>query len=247
MSAKKNNLIYGRHPVIDAIKSGEPIDKVILQQGTRGEFEKEVRMLTKQFNLPLQYVPKERFSKFTRGNHQGILAFLSLTPFYRLEDMLPLIYEQSEVPLILLLDNVSDVRNFGAIARTAECCGVHTIVISQKGGAQINADAMKASAGALTKIPICREKTISSAIDFLQLSGLSIVATDLKADAYIHELDFNVPIAIIIGSEGKGVSANCLEKADKRFMIPQKGTVDSLNVSVATGMVLYEAMRQRMA
>lgn len=245
MQTNQKNIIFGRHPVVDAIRSGTPIDKLILQQGTRGEFEKEIRQLSRKFNIPLQVVPKERMGKFTRSNHQGIIGLLSAITYYKLEDVLPMIYEKSETPLILILDGVTDVRNFGAIARTAECSGVHAIVIPQKGSAQINADAIKTSAGALTKIPVCRERNIKGVIEFLQLSGIQVLASDLQAKKVIYELDMTLPTALIIGSEHKGIHPTTRDKADETFIIPQKGTTDSFNVSVAAGMMLYEVLRQR--
>ncbi|MEM9824715.1 MAG: 23S rRNA (guanosine(2251)-2'-O)-methyltransferase RlmB [Bacteroidota bacterium] len=238
-------MIIGRHPIVEAIKAGQPIDKLILQQGVRGDFEKEIRYLSKRNNIPLQVVPKERMKKFSRANHQGVIGFLSLLPYYRLEDLLPMIYEKSEVPLLLLLDGVTDVRNFGAIARSAECSGVHGIVIPKKGAAQINAEAIKTSAGALTKIPICRETSLSAAIDFLELSGIQVLATDLKAAKPIFDLDFTLPTAIVMGAEGEGISPAILRKVQQSIIIPQVGTTDSFNVSVAAGIVLYEVMRQR--
>lgn len=246
MERHKKSMIIGRHPIVDAIKSGQPMDKLILQQGVRGEFEKEIRWLSKRNNIPLQVVPKERMNKFSRANHQGIIGFLSLLPYYRLEDLLPTIYERSETPLILLLDGVTDIRNFGAIARSAECCGVQGIVIPKKGAAQINADAIKTSAGALTKLPICRENSLSGAIDFLELSGIQVLATDLEASEPIHQVDFSLPTAIILGAEGEGVSPAILRKVKQKIIIPQVGTTNSFNVSVAAGIVLYEALRQRL-
>lgn len=245
MQTKQKSIIFGRHPVVDAIKSGTPVDKLILQQGIRGEFEKEIRHLSQKFNIPCQVVPKERIGKMTRGNHQGIIAMLSMIPYYKLEDVLPTIYEKSETPLILILDGVTDVRNFGAIARTAECCGAQAIVIPQKGSAQINADAVKTSAGALTKIMVCRERNIQGAIDYLQLSGIQVLASDLRATKAIYELDMTLPTALIIGSENLGIHPTTRNKADETFIIPQKGTTDSFNVSVAAGMMMYEVMRQR--
>lgn len=241
----KKSIIYGRHPVVDAIKSGTSIDKVILQQGIRGEFEKEIRQLTKAHNVPLQVAPKERLSKFSRGNHQGVIGLLSLISYYQLEDVLPMIYEKSETPLILILDGVTDVRNFGAIARSAEVCGVHALVIPQRGTAQINAEALKTSAGALTRIPVCREKSLVTAMDYLQLSGIQTFASDLKASKKIFELDLTQPVAMVIGSEDEGVSRAILNRVSQNFIIPQRGETDSFNVSVATGIMLYEVMRQR--
>ncbi|MFN7116560.1 MAG: 23S rRNA (guanosine(2251)-2'-O)-methyltransferase RlmB [Saprospiraceae bacterium] len=242
-----NNIIYGRHPIIDAIQSGQTIDKILLQQGTRGDFEKEIRHLSKAYNIPVQVVPKEKLQQFTKGNHQGIVGFVSLVQYFHLEDVLPGIFEKSETPLILLLDGVTDVRNFGAIARSAEVAGAQTIVVPLKGSALINAEAMKTSAGALAKIPVCRETSLAKAIEYLKLSGIQILASDLQATKMIYELDFQQPTAIIIGSEGEGVNPALLREADALFKIPQVGTTDSFNVSVATGIILYEAMRQRLS
>lgn len=242
-----SNVIYGRHPVVDAIQSGQTIDKILLQQGTRGDFEKEIRHLGKEYGIPVQVVPKEKLQQFTKGNHQGIIGFVSLVQYYRLEDVLPGIFERSQMPLILLLDGVTDVRNFGAIARSAEIAGVQTIVVPLKGSALINAEAMKTSAGALAKIPVCRESSLAKAIEYLKLSGIQILASDLKGEKMIYSIDFQQPIAIIIGSEGEGVNPALLRQADDLFKIPQVGTTDSFNVSVATGIILYEAMRQRLS
>ena len=242
---EKKSLIFGRHPVLDAIRSGAPFDKLVLQKGTRGELEKEIRHLSKKHNIPLQYVPKERLASMTTGNHQGILGFLSLINYYKIEDVLPMIYEKSDTPLIVILDGVTDVRNFGAIARSAEICGAHAIIIPQKGAAQVNADSIKTSAGALTKIPICRENSLINTIELLQMSGIHVVASDLKGDKILAKMDFNQPLALVIGSEWDGVSKAVLEKVNERFFIPQVGTTDSFNVSVAAGIMLYEAVRQR--
>lgn len=248
--AKKSEdykLIYGRHPVVEALQGGVSLDKVILQQGIRGEMEKEVRHLCKQTGVPLQVVPKERMRQFSGGNHQGVLAFQALLDYQRLEDVLPLIYERSQVPLLLLLDGVTDVRNFGAIARTAEVCGAHALVIFQKNSARINADALKASAGALNILPVCRERSLINTIELLQQSGLQVLASDLQAEKPLHALELKRPTAFILGAEGEGISQAAAQAADATFIIPQLGKTDSLNVSVAAGMMLYETMRQRTA
>ena len=244
---RKNNkqIISGRHPVVDAIQRGIAFDKLILQQGVRGDFEKEIRHLSKQFNIPLQVVPKERLSKLASGNHQGIVGIISLIPYYKLEDVLPLVYERSEVPLFLLLDGITDVRNIGAIARSAEISGAHALVIPKKGSAPINEDAIKSSAGALTKIPVCRVSSLASAIDYLKLSGIVVLASDLQASHMLYDLDLTVPTAFILGAEGQGINRSLLKQADIPFIIPQVGTTDSFNVSVAAGIMLYEVMRQR--
>ena len=242
---KDISIIYGRHPVVDALRSGTPIEKVMLQQGIRGEMEKELRHLCRDENVLLQVVPKERLNKIVRGNHQGVIALQALIRYYRLEDVLPGIYEKSETPLIVLLDGVTDVRNFGAIARTAEASGAHALVIPQKNSAQINAEAMKTSAGALATIPVCRESSLIAAIEFLQLSGIKVLASSLEATKPLYELDLRQPAAFILGAEGEGISPAVARAADEQFVIHQKGTTDSFNVSVAAGMMLYEVMRQR--
>ncbi len=246
MDKKNKNLLFGRHPIIDAIKSGITFEKLILQQGVRGDFEKEVRRLSNLNNIPIQVLPKERFRPYNNKNHQGIIGYTALIDYYKLEDILPLIYERSETPLILLLDGVTDVRNFGAIARSAEICGVHTIVIPKKGSAQINAEAMKTSAGALANLPICRENKLSHVVEQLKLNGIATFASNLGTAKQIFDIDFNIPCAIIMGSEDKGVSPHLLEIVDEQFIIPQVGKTDSFNVSVATGIILYETVRQRM-
>ncbi len=246
MKGQKNKtMIIGRHPVMDAITSGNTFERILIQKGIERDVDHRVKALCKQFEIPTQSVPKEKLNRIYKGNHQGIIGFLSLVNYYKLEDVLPLIYEKSETPLILILDGVTDVRNFGAIARTAEVCGVQAIVIPEKGSAQINPDALKASAGALTQILICREKSLTEAIATIQLNGIKVYASSLGTSSSIFDLDFSVPLALVIGSEGDGVSPAVLRKVDQLFKIPQKGQTDSLNVSVATGMMLYEAMRQR--
>ncbi|MEL6635236.1 MAG: 23S rRNA (guanosine(2251)-2'-O)-methyltransferase RlmB [Bacteroidota bacterium] len=245
MKKNKDKMIYGRHPVLEALQSGTPIDKLLLQQGVRGDFERDIRHWSKRLNIPLQVAPKERLNRITSGNHQGIIGYLSLLTYQRLEDVLPLIYERSESPLLVLLDGVTDVRNFGAIARSAECCGAHALVIPKKGAAQINAEALKTSAGALNVIPVCREKSLIKAIESLQLAGVRVMASSLAAREPLDQLDLMGPVALVVGAEGDGVSRAVLQAVDQTFVIPQKGQTDSFNVSVASGIMLYEVMRQR--
>jgi 23S rRNA (guanosine2251-2'-O)-methyltransferase len=242
----KDNLIFGRHPIVDAVQSGARLDKIFLQQGIRGDFEREIRQLCKVHDIPLQYVPKERMNKMTIGNHQGIIGYLALLTYYRLEDILPGIFEKGETPLILILDRVTDVRNFGAVARSAEVCGVHAIVIPKTGSALINPEALKTSAGALTRLAVCRENSLVTALEYLHISGFRTFASDLKATKYVFEMDFTLPTALIAGSEDEGVHPSLLNRVQERFLIPQKGETDSFNVSVATGIMLYEVLRQRM-
>jgi 23S rRNA (guanosine2251-2'-O)-methyltransferase len=240
-----DNFIMGHHPVADAIRAAVSMDKVLLQEGIRGEMEKEIRHLCKDAKIPLVIIPKERFAKYTRGNHQGVIALVASVRYYELGDVLPSIFEKGENPLIVITDGVTDVRNIGAIARSAECCGAHTLVVGQKGAAPINEEAVKASAGALMKIPVCREKSLVTAIELLANSGVRTFAADIKGSKPVYELDFTGPVAIVMGSEGEGVSEGVLSRVHERFFIPQVGTTDSFNVSVAAGIVLYEIMKQR--
>ncbi len=239
-------LIYGHHPVVEAIRAGRPVEKVFFQQGLRGDTEKEIRHLTREHDIPLQVVPRERLNKMVRGNHQGVAAWLALVEFQPLEDLVPHLYEQGQTPLLLLLDGVTDVRNFGAICRSAYCLGVHAVVVPTSGAAPANEEAMKASAGALAKVNICRVKSIFSTVDWLKASGIQIVSTALhERSAPVMEIDFQLPTAIILGSEDKGVHPKLLSMSDRLTKIPQAVDFDSFNVSVAAGIVLYEAVRQR--
>ena len=243
---RQGEVIYGRHPVVEAITAGLPVDKLWLQQGTRGEFEKEIRRLSKEWDIPVQFVPKEKLSKLAGGNnHQGIVGFLSIIGYQLLEDVLPAIYERSETPLIVVLDHITDVRNLGAIARSASCCGAHALVIPRKGGALINAEAMKASAGALARLPVCRVNSLVNAVEFLQQSGIQVLASDLRATQLLHQLDLTGPTALLLGAEGEGLHHSLSTRADQQFRIPQLGDTESFNVSVAAGIMLYESLRQR--
>ena len=242
---QNNQLIYGRHPVVDAIKGGQSVDKVFLQQGVRGEFEKELRHLGKIHNFPIQVVPKEKLNQLTRKNHQGVVGIIALIQYYKIEDLLPMLFEQEFSPLLLILDGITDVRNMGAIARSAECFGVGGLIIPKKKTASINAEGVKTSAGALTKIPVCRENSLVNTVELLQNSGVQVIASSLQAQKSIKEIDLQLPTAIILGSEGKGVHPSLLQEATESFIIPQIGTTNSLNVSVANGIILYEVMVQR--
>lgn len=242
----KDKLIYGRHPIMDAIENGASIDKIMLSQSLKGDYEKELRNLCKERNIPLHVVPKDRIASVTQKNHQGVLGFLSFLEYQLIEDVFPLIYEKGEVPLIMVLDSITDVRNMGAIARSAEAMGVHAMIIPFKKTAQINAEAMKTSAGALTKIPVCRTASLGNAIDYLLMNGLQVVAAELRGKDTLEELDLTLPTAIVMGSEDEGVRPHILRKATSWFKIPMMGTTDSFNVSVAAGIVLYETIRQRL-
>lgn len=243
---KNKDLIYGRHPVVEALKAGDPVDKVYLLQGTRGELEKELRHLCKDRDVPMTMVPKEKMQRMVKGNHQGVIAQLAAAAYHNIEDILPQLYEQGLTPLFLLLDGVTDVRNLGAIARSAEVCGAHSIIIPQKNSAGLTGDAVKSSAGALSRLPVCREKSLVNVIKYLQDSGVQVIASDLDADVYLHDLELAGPLCIVMGAEGEGISTGVGRAADVRFKIPQAGALNSFNVSVAAGILLYEAMRKRM-
>ena len=245
-SMTDNNYIYGHHPVVEAIRAGKAVEKVFFQQGVRGELEKEIRHLAKEYGVALQVVPREKLNKMVKGQHQGVVAYLSLVEYLALEDVVPFIFEQGQAPLLVLLDNVTDVRNFGAIARSAECAGAHALVVPQSGSALANEEAMKASAGALARIRLCRVRSLFSTVEWLQQCGVQVLATALSDRAIpVFTADFTLPTAILMGSEGEGVHPKLLKMADSVIKIPQATDFDSFNVSVATGIVLYEALRQR--
>lgn len=239
------NIIFGRHPVLEALQADQEIERVMLQQGTRGDFEKEIRHACKLRDIPLVVSPKERLDRLVRGNHQGIIAFTALIRFQSVDDVLAAVFERGETPLLLMLDGITDVRNFGAIARSAECSGVHAIIIPAKGSAQINAEAVKTSAGALHNIPVCRVNSLVSTLERLQSSGIHAFAGDLQARLPLFGMDLSMPTLLIAGAEGEGVQRALLQRVNERFVIPQVGSTNSFNVSVAVGIMLYETMRQR--
>lgn len=246
MKKEREDLVYGRHPVLEALASDRPVDKVFLQQGTRGEFEKELRNLCKDKEVPFTIIPQAKLGRMVRGNHQGVVAQLAAAAYQKTEDLLPFLYEQGHTPLLLLLDGVTDVRNLGAIARSAEVCGAHGIIIPQKNSAGLTPDAVKSSAGALLRLPMCREKSLVNTIGLLQMSGVKVIASDLQAENYLHELELTEPLCIVMGAEGEGISKGVARAADVTFKIPQAGTLNSFNVSVAAGILLFEAMKARM-
>ncbi|WP_339736342.1 23S rRNA (guanosine(2251)-2'-O)-methyltransferase RlmB [uncultured Sunxiuqinia sp.] len=246
--AQKNtdDFIFGIRAVIEAIDSSKEIDKILLKKGSGGDLFKELFEKIREHQIPFQYVPQEKINRITRKNHQGVLAFISPVTFYELENFLPSVFEAGKNPLILVLDQVTDVRNFGAIVRTAECAGVDAIVIPEKGAARINADAVKTSAGALHLVPVCRTKDLKKSIVFLKESGLRITAATEKSSNNYTQADFTGPTAIVMGSEEKGIEQQILNLADAQLQIPILGKIESLNVSVAAGLLVYEAVRQRL-
>ena len=242
----KDDVIYGRHPVLEALAAGRPVDKVFLQQGTRGEFEKELRRACKEREVPMTLIPQAKLQRMARGNHQGVVAQLAAAAYQSVENVLPQVYERGQTPLFLLLDGVTDVRNLGAIARSAEVCGAQTLIIPQKNSAGLTADAVKSSAGALARLPVCRHKSLVNTVEYLRMSGVQVIASDLNADRYLHELQLTGPLCIVMGSEDSGITEGVARAADTTFKIPQAGTLNSFNVSVAAGILLFEAMKARM-
>jgi len=242
---KEKEMIFGIRAVIEAVEAGKDIDKVLVKRELSGELFLELQQLLRTCEIPMQRVPVERIDRITRKNHQGVIAFTSAVTYQKLEDIVPMLYEEGSTPFILVLDGLTDVRNFGAIARTCEVAGVHAIVIPARGSVTVNADAIKTSAGALHTIPVCREQNLKEAIVFLQNSGIKVVAATEKAAGFYTESDFTVPVAILMGAEDLGVAAENLRVSDELVKIPQFGTIQSLNVSVAAGVIMYEVVRQR--
>lgn len=243
--ATQDQFIFGIHAVREAINAGKDIDKILVRRGVGSDLFKELMSDIRRHDIPLQQVPVEKLNRITRKNHQGVIAWLSQITYSSIFSLLPTIYESGEDPLILLLDGVSDVRNFGAIARSAECAGVHAIVIPFSGSAAINSDAIKTSAGALHRIAVCRERDLLTAARFLKDSGLRLFAATEKAEENIYQADLTGPAGIIMGSEDRGVSNALLKDTEFWVSIPMKGSIASLNVSVAAGIVLFEVLRQR--
>jgi 23S rRNA (guanosine2251-2'-O)-methyltransferase len=242
---KEKEMIFGIRAVIEAVEAGKEIDKVIVKRELQGELFRELSAVLKAHDIPVQKVPLERINRFTLKNHQGVIAFLSAVTYEKLEDIVPFLYEQGKDPLIMLLDGLTDVRNFGAIARTCEVAGVDAIVIPARGSVTVNADAVKTSAGALLKIPVCKANSLKDAILFLKNSGVKIIAATERAAKFHTDADYSCPAAIIMGAEDTGISPENLRACDELVKIPQFGSIGSLNVSVAAGVLIYEAIRQR--
>ena len=242
---KEKEMIFGIRAVIEAAEAGKDIDKVLVKRELSGELFKELQEVLRRYEIPMQKVPVERIDRITRKNHQGVIAFTSAVTYQKLDQIVPFLYEQGKNPFIVVLDGVTDVRNFGAIARTCEVAGVDAIVIPARGSVSVNADAIKTSAGALHLIPVCRENNLKEAVVFLKNSGIKVVAATEKAAKNYTETDLSVPVAIFMGSEDEGVSPEILRICDELIKIPQFGSIQSLNVSVAAGVMVYEVIRQR--
>jgi 23S rRNA (guanosine2251-2'-O)-methyltransferase len=243
----RNQMLIGLRPMIEAIDAGKEFDKVLIQKGLQGEIIQEVKELIRKHEIPFQYVPAEKLNRITSKNHQGIIAFVSPISFENLDTIIARVFEEGQTPRFLMLDGVTDVRNFGAICRTAECFGVHAVIIPEKGSAQINEEAIKTSAGALYNIPVCRVKSILGTLKTLQLSGVTVIACSEKTRKNSYECDLTNPICIIMGSEESGISNDLLKSANDIMRIPMSGKTSSLNVSVAAGIALYEVSRQQSA
>ncbi len=240
------DLIFGLHPVIEAFNAGKQIDRILLQDGISQEVAGRLRSLAKVNNVPIQNVPTARLDTLSKGKrHQGIAAFLAPIVFQNLEKVLAAIVERGETALLVLADKVTDVRNLGAIARTTECLGGHALIIPETGTGRINADAVKASAGALHFLPVCRERNLKDAIHFLKESGVRIIACHEEAVNPLSREDLSGPVCLVFGSESEGISPLLINAADAEVHIPMKGKITSLNVSVATGIALYEVVSQR--
>ncbi len=241
----KKNIIAGRNPIIEALQNGQLIDKILLIRNAGGDAIKEIEMLAQSLQVPIQRVPVEKLNSITNIQHQGIIAFKGGVRYYDLQQVIDFVNDKGEVPLFLMLDGVTDVRNIGAIARSALCCGAHAIIIPDKGVAPMNEEAMKTSAGALEQIMICRVSSLLKAVDDLHWNGIQVFSSEMKAAKKLSELNLTLPCCIVMGNEEKGVQQKLSLSADERFAIPMQGKFDSLNVSVAAGIILYESIRQR--
>lgn len=242
----KKNIIAGRNPLIEALKAGQLVDKILLFKNASGESVNDIRNLAKQLNVPVQYVPIEKLNGLTNVQHQGVVAFKSSVVYQDLQQVIDWVNEKGESPLFIMLDGVTDVRNIGAIARSAVCCGVHAIIIPDKGVGALNEDAVKSSAGALELINICRVNSLMKAVDTLHLNGIKVFASEMTAGKNLFDLDLQNPSCVVMGGEEKGIYPALMNICDEQFKIPMKGSFESLNVSVAAGMILYEAIKQRM-
>ncbi len=242
---KKNTLVIGRQAIVDALKTGKQLDRIYMQTAVHGSFIDEIKTLALQHNVPINNVPVEKLNNFNVFNHEGCVAQISKIQYQNLQDIISFIVENGEVPLFIILDGITDIRNIGAIARSAFCFGVNAIIIPDKGVGSLNEDAILTSAGALENIAVCRVNSLMKAVDDLHMNGIKVFASEMKATKKVYELNFDEPCAIVMGGEEHGVYPALLKICDEQFQIPMPGDFDSLNVSVATGVVLYEVSKQR--
>ena len=242
----KSQVVFGIRAVIEAIESGKQVDKVLMKKDLGGELARELLSVTREYNVPVQRVPVERINKVTRKNHQGVIAFMAAVDYYHVDDIVPALYDEGINPLVVVLDGVTDVRNFGAIARTCECAGVNCIVIPERNSVSVNADAVKTSVGALNYLPVCRERNLVKSVQYLRDSGFKVMGASEKTDLNYTKADFTGPVAIVLGAEDTGISTDVLKLCDTLVAIPEFGQINSLNVSVAGGIMIYEVVRQRL-
>lgn len=240
-------MIYGTRAVMEAIKAGRQIERILIQKGISNDLIRELLQVIRAKNLSFSYVPQEKLNRLSTKNHQGVICLLSSVEYVSLDNIVHAVFSEGREPFLLLLDQITDVRNFGAIARTAECAGVHALIIPEKGNAPITSDAMKTSAGALNHLPVCREKDLKKTVTYLRESGITVIACTEKANKLIYEVDIKGPVALIMGSEEDGISDALLRSADELVKIPMKGEIGSLNVSVAAGIAMYEVVRKKYA
>jgi len=241
----QSQMIFGTRPVIEAVQAGKDVDKILMRRDLQSDLARELFRIVKGTNIPLQRVPQEKLDRLTRKNHQGVIAFISEVTYRKLEDIVPALYEEGKNPLIVLLDGVTDVRNFGAIARSCECAGVDAIVIPVHNSVSVNADAVKTSAGALLTLPVCKESSITEAVRFLKNCGYKIIAATERAETAYTAVDYTTPVALVLGGEDYGISIDNLRSCDEMAKIPVRGGIASLNVSAAAAVLLYEVVRQR--
>ena len=242
---KKNTLVIGRKAVVDALHSGQHLDRIYLDNKAQGPEIIEIKRIAAQQGVPVNYVPVAKLDGFNISGHEGCVAQLAKVQYHELQNIISMVTERGDIPLFLMLDGITDIRNIGGIARTAYCSGVHAIIIPDKGVGALNEDAMLTSAGALDKIPFCRVNSLMKAVDELHLNGIKVFASEMKAAKNISQVDLTLPCAIVMGSEEKGIYPALLKICDEKISIPMKGDFESLNVSVAAGIILYEVMRQR--
>lgn len=243
---EKSEYIFGIRAVIEAIEAGRDIDKILIKKDLQGDLIAELLQLARAHRIVMRRVPVQVIDRITRKNHQGVVATLSAVTYHRLDNLVPQLYEEGRLPFIIVLDGITDVRNFGAIARTAECVGADAIVIPEHGSVSVGGDAVKTSAGALLHIPVCRERSTALAVRFLKDNGYKAVAVTEKASVNYTEIDYTGPVCLIMGAEDVGISPEVLKLADCGASIPMFGKIGSLNVSVAAGVMMYEVVRQRL-
>lgn len=243
--SRTKDMVFGIRAVMEALHAGKEIDKIWIRNNLEGELARELNEVLKGYEIPIQRVPQEKLMRLSSKNHQGVVAFISAITYQKLDQLIPGLYDRGIMPFVVVLDGITDVRNFGAIARSCACAGVHAIVLPQTGSVSVNADAIKTSAGALYHLPVCRERNLKESLHFLQLSGLKLIGASEKADLDYREADYSGPLVLILGSEDQGIAPMHLSLCDEIVKIPVVGQIASLNVSVAGGILMYEALRHR--